>query len=772
MIEFLDFDESLALYLTGTSHLHHLLCAQGGWRTLHIHTQQYFACIDHWPRLLLQKLTGLRSLRIGVSSVYRPMPMMKLGPQDIFSLSRFLTDLELDFMDWLEDDSIEHLPPSLTRLWLPFNTGISHKGLAHLPKTLLALNLKCNRNVTDANLLPRQLCHYVAHPLALLPCDSTFNGLPPFLERLDIKAPVGIREDADWTVFDISSLKAPLLRHLTLEVTNDISDTSIERERTHIWHFPPQLEVLCLSGTGCSNLVHQSIPSLPQTLTKLKLSFDYAIYLDWSDQDLTHLPRGLKHLEIFPTPRKQGIMHSQTDYVRYRLPGTSLKAALDSRNLFYSGSSSVPVEGLSIECFPIVPRTLHTLRIEVLRAPDGIYRTQRERLYHPIELKLEILPETFDLSMETLLQSLPATITCLWSYIAYREESEEPIQIFALRYALPPLLRSYSGIIPPIHQKVAFNPTTDVVPYESRLENVLYAYENTSFHKPIAAIAWDGNPLTGMTHLKQLKVGWNCPGLIESLFLLRNLTTLDFMYAQITDKDILCLPDGLLSLQINTPPPGMITDQMIPALPHDLLRLSLISTDVLGDVFPFPKKLTSLCLKTYFEKSKSKPRGYIVPLLPPYLVTVSLKSDRLFNDESFLNLPSRLSKFEASNLNGQFFEHMPRSLIEIKVVSGHVFDEHVRCLPRGLKIFQGSETGSELSDRSAADWPRSLSTLTLNIQNLSDKGLKELPREMLIVSLPAARYTTCTQPNEVDDLIGTHWRVARIGIQMELDLAR
>ena len=778
VMDYLEFDDSLAIYLTGSSPLLHLLCANGGWRVLHIHPAHYFGCISRWPRLLLGKLSGLRSLHISPSSPARLLPLLKPDLHNIFSLSRLLTDLELGFVEALGDDSILHLPASLTRLWLPFNTRISHQGLAKLPKGLLALNLHRNRLVTDANLLPRQICHYVGHPSVMTPCLSTFKGLPPFLDRLEL-----IRPGADdrekgtatpWTVFDISSLNAPYLRHLHLEVVADLSISSNDREKTHKWSFPPLLETLRLSGGGCSNLVHPCIPALPSSLTKLKMTSNTTVSLDWTDEDMALLPRTLKHLELFPTAQRRQTFIFKGETFRFRARHSGLKAALDSQELLYSGAPSDAPVGLSVACFSLIPRCMHTLRIEILGVPTKTWNEQFLRNNSPDRLRSDMLSADMDLSMEEYMQCLPPSITCLWAYQCIGPPKRSSIRIAALRYSLPLHLRSYLGSISPYDSTHLKEPLTGNSSYtklpklhSTRLETILHCSED---HTLGTFVPWETNQLLWSDGLQKLRLSRGFKGSFGDLTRLVNLTHLELQNVHIQDEDFLCLPNSLVSLKVHAPrSKGVLTDQLIPALPQDLTHLQLDNVSVIGDLFPLPPKLiTYHCTysQDVFYNQKSAPRGPIVPLLPRFVTTLLLKSTAVYGDDSFMSLPNTLTRLEVKHLNGRTFPYLPRSLLEIESYTGDAFDEDIAGLPRGLMSFKGPYLGHDLSDHSAPDWPRRLYRLQLAVTNFSDEGLKQLPRGLVEVYLVAARYTTCRHPADVDLLLGTRWKSVRIGTQM------
>lgn len=751
---FLEFDDVLALWLGGSVALQHLLGARGGWRVLHILQDHFFGCIHRWPRLLVQELKGLRSFRLSPSNPDRLLPLLKPSHDDIASLSRFLTDIELGFVEALSDESVPHFPSSLTRLSLPFNRRISAKGLAKLPESLSALNLQRSMLITQASELPRQLSVFVGNSAAFKP-ESSWTGLPPLLEHLELVNPKHAL--STWTVFDISKLEAPYLRHLLLPVR--IVRDSVAIERDHVWKFPPCLETLALYHTGCSNFTHRAVSSLPPTLTSLRLSTPRFLILDWTNDTIALLPRSLLRLNIKAYPENS----SPPMAFGFRAQGSKLSDSMASlEGEFQSASGITPL------CFKDLPRSLTDFKITLLKVSLMDVSSQMERIATEYSFKL---PRDFSATLEENMLLLPPNLTRFDTILSPDCKKQHATRLAVSSHCLPPKLRQYSGYI--AANEFSTRPITEPS------VNAPFAFEEVAYRPIQAPIGSDTcvlfPPRIDAESIAKLQGLWS-----ESLVRLRfspsspgNLkllprSRLTFLYlenATIDDRSILDLPETLTHLVLESPQ-GIITDEMLPALPLDLTTLEISGArELRGDIYPFPRKLTSLVLMSHYKKRNAKSGGLFIPKLPPYLTSLHLFSP-LASDETFAQLPPNLTELKTGALNGHFFAALPRTLLNLEFRSGIAFDDAIDDLPRGLKVFLARYCGEDLTDYSCASWPPLLHTLSMAASNISDEGIRQLPRSITAIDMRNPQYTSCATAAEVSELLGPRWQKALIGRRM------
>lgn len=777
VLHFLGFDDVLALWLTGSVSLQLLLGSRGGWRVLEVLPEHFYGCIDCWPRLLLPELKGLRSLRINPSGHRRLLPLLKPRLLDLSSLSRFLTVFELGFVDAISDDSLDAFPPCLTRLWLPYNTQISHQGLLKLPRSLIILNLSSNRIIQDASKLPRDLCHYVAHPYALIPCETTFTGLPSALERLDITYADKIRNtDTPWTVFDISGFQTPGLRHLSLTVK--IVLECADKELSHAWNFPPNLEALILYGDGCSHLSSSSIPHMPQSLTKLKLQPHRFASIDWSDKAISLLPRSLLHFIYMPSNKSDVLQKSiMYQHFCYRPAGVNYESTRRNPNIDLTG-------GLTMESFALLPRQLLTLRA-FFKITSVIFQWQ---IYHPNLTRLAAHVPPYEPVVEDHMLTLPQSLSCLIIFFIRSDQQDHyrPVPIVAQQYSLPPNLKQFNGIIAKrgLDSPGQSEISGGRIPCFETLESISFEhspYDDFYTTFPVTSGSIDDVIIhqhlrpQGMWGKNTRKMRICSSGPTLALLPKVMLTTLRINNSNLCDKDFLFLPDSLTDLSIRGPH-GLVTDQCIPALPHDLLHLEFDATHVRGDVYPLPYKLQSFIMNhskvhktgsTFFSKDRPLESFKLANCLTSFKILYNMLPDSVF-----LHLPSRITKISVRNINGFVFSSLPRSLLILDGTTGDAFDDDIECLPRGLIHFSVSNLGSDLTDDSCGSWPPRLEYLSFGAWNLSDHGISQLPRTLQHLYARSTRYTTCTSLSDVNRLLGPHWKQAHIGILMQAPISR
>lgn len=678
------------------------------------------------------------------------MPLLKPSNQDLASLSRFLTNLELSFVEAFSDDSLPHLPPSLTRLWLPFNRRISPKGLAKLPQSLISLNLERNELITQASELPRQLSAYVGNAQALCPPNAS-TGLPPLLELLELKTV--LRNQSPWDVFDISKLDAPYLRHLILAV--HMVHANVEPERDHVWKFPPCLETLTLRHSGCSNFTHRAVSSLPPTLTSLCLSAHHSMFIDWTDNTIPLLPRSLLRLKIKIHPSEL----STPPLIFGFRPYGSKMLDVNSNTYTFSNSSI----GLTHTCFKDLPRGLKDFQIPHLKAslPDISNQVDRAANKNHFEGATD-----FSAALEESMLLLPPTLTRFETILSADSLRQYVARISAPRHCLPPKIRRFHGNIP---AGDCSSPDDKLELSSLRFGNVTYTAISTFKETGVLFAPL----LDSQAKMAKLQGLWTeslesltfSPQYAECLKLLprSRLTYLNLDNSRVNDKSMLDLPDTLRHLVLAAAQ-GIITDEMIPALPLDLSTLEILGTrELRGDVYPFPRKLTSLSFSSFF-KAASRSKQYL-PKWSPYLTKLSIYTS-LSTDETFMSLPPHLTELKLRSLNGSAFAYLPRTLLILDFSSGVAFDDNIADLPRGLRVYKARGSGEDLTDYSCSCWPPLLHTLANAATNISDEGIRQLPRSITSLEMRNPIYTTCASRYDVDELLGPSWKMALIGRRM------
>lgn len=236
-------------------------------------------------------------------------------------LPRTLVRLDAEYQSDLTEALVEHLPPRLTELWISLVNLERDESVARLPRSLIRLSmLSCSFSQVEH--LPQQLkvlkltnARFVHQKrVAKLPPDlKTFSCdmmtefhpacLPSSITDLDIAADdiddasaahyppqltfLSLRGGAISNSF-LANLNTPSLTNFSY-----VSATTTQHQLTDqgLALLPPTLKRLHLNSrtitSACASL-------LPRALTELKLDQSR----EWKDQDVQHLPRGLKELYI------------------------------------------------------------------------------------------------------------------------------------------------------------------------------------------------------------------------------------------------------------------------------------------------------------------------------------------------------------------------------------------------------------------------------------------------------------------------------------------
>jgi hypothetical protein len=218
------------------------------------------------------------------------------------------------------------------------------------------------------------------------------------------------------------------------------------------------------------------------------------------------------------------------------------------------------------------------------------------------------------------------------------------------------------------------------------------------------------------------------------------------------DSHMLCLPDSLTQLDLSQAPqvPSHLTDECVPALPHDLVSLSFDgATRIRGDKYHWPAKLTRLHLNCL-----GLPLAHhIVPLVPHWATYLEYCGYNLRDDLFSRVLPPFLTQLlilTETQLTGAFFALLPDTLTHIRVDHISLQDKDIGSLPRYLKRFQSSKGGDFLTDNSAPCWPPLLQSLCHTGSLYTREALRALPRSLKVLVLPKAKLI---DPNCCQELL-------------------
>lgn len=230
-----------------------------------------------------------------------------------------------------------------------------------------------------------------------------------------------------------------------------------------------------------------------------------------------------------------------------------------------------------------------------------------------------------------------------------------------------------------------------------------------------ADIAWRHFPST-LLHL-YFAGGWDASITVPAEDLPPKLITLELSYSTFVIDDVSRLPQTLTTLSIDH---SKMPSEALEKLPSGLKKLKIIiqSTCFSGDsLIPFlPRSLLELSIQKrspFYTQPPSTAQVQFtdesIALLPPHLLSLSLKG--------------------VNTISGRCFAHLPSGLTTLNLPSiPDVQDEHIALLPRFINhlCLDGC---SDLTDACAKFLPRGMETLSLaKSKHFSFSCLPDLPR--------------------------------------------
>ena len=786
LVDYLDLFEVLSLWITGSLLIRQRLGAQGGWKNfcvLPMAAGLESVPLLQWPRCLLPQLSGLCRLHLYPPHPKVILPLLRPAAENLAQLPNGLVDLELGFVDCLDDHHLPSLPLTLTRLALPLNNSISHSGLAHLPPGLETLELGSNRRLSDPSFLPRNLLYFTGNSESFVPSETTFTGFPPDLIALKLQS--SRRLPIHWNMPDLSgfsnlgSLEALSIRPIYS------SNPTLEHPQ-----FPPQLTSLELIGNPAID--GESLSRLPRSLLTLKLLFLMKVDLSWERQWIMRLPMSLTDLQVMPADFEDLAEH------------------LSSPTTHFPCRCTLPSD-----CIAYMPPGLKTLRLMALTVPPGTLSTQGGQLpWIPMTLS-----QNATAVLDTDAAHLPQqSLTDL--YIKLQQESTWHANVFPSLHLLPPGLVRFTASSFSLDNIPEFDPrrTSSSIADPSLYPASFAPIENdpANFQFPILprnlTSVCIGSDVVGdllkpapVVVSTVTKSEWS-RRLLDKLWKeinvqLPNLHTLGLssfpskhipllksmrltkltLYScvpSLQDKDVLDLPDSLTALEVNA---SNLTDECVPALPKDLVYFSVGSPHkIQGDLYPWPLKLKSLKLgelnSQYIHSSDYVARNASTALMYiPHLITDLTMESPFASDRNFIRPPATSSSTFNSNTSSSssifskvlswrpwnrtnwdmklppfltrlcipFSRHissaiihmLPNTMCDIRIAYIQLEDEDVQYLPRGLRVFSAERGCNDLGDPSASDWPPLLETLIVKGTLFTNDGVRKLPRTLQTLQL-------------------------------------
>lgn len=664
---------------------------------------EYLPYLTTWPRSSLPLLQGLISFRLCPPNTKQWLPNLRPSIEDLALLPRGLATLELNFVDGLYDDSVAVLPAGLTSLLLPRNTMISNAGLSRLPKLITELNLASNFKIDSAH-LPRQVVTFTGNLAAFPPQNDVVEGFPPTLTNLHLFAREELHaKKSRWTWESLPLLSAlPALAELKMTLIKQEVQESYKE-----FKLPPTLTSLEVRGDVGPFKRYQDLHVLPPGLVSISLKFQERVLFAWSDEDFMSLPRTLTCVNL-----------------------------LNAYNQFRAVN---PGAGVTLNHLQYLPPFLKTYHIFPIEIPDNI---KQQVMAVGVSQRHKKMYEMWAQFALFLPHSLTSLRLCLSEKVPYRYP---PMEL------LPPNIRFFSAYTQELSHGTSQEEENNVKLRKPLPPKNLHALSLAFSHRQIFPVQTLHIELSGRDATKNLD-NWPleqyCPNLqyFDSYWLKDMLKRLPptltwvSLHEQgsndttLTDKDILDLPDGVRTLQIRKA--NMLTDQCLPALPHDLTSLHLSSNQVTGTLFPFPSKLMSLSLGQRVDASRDS--TYLLKL-PPYLTELALSNPNTVN-ETLMDLPKHLTSLcliETTRLTGEMLKHLPNTLLKLDVHNVDMNDYDVISLPRALRYFYNLRGAAGVSDDSAADWPPMLEILQIASTLMTDRSFCALPRSLTILTLQA-----------------------------------
>lgn len=200
----------------------------------------------------------------------------------------------------------------------------------------------------------------------------------------------------------------------------------------------------------------------------------------------------------------------------------------------------------------------------------------------------------------------------------------------------------------------------------------------------------------------------------------------------IVDAAVLELPHGLKTLTCSFP--SDLTDECIPALPHELTSLTLLeSCQLTLTKYPLPASLRSLSI--------AESPAVDFSLLPKNLTC--FHTDSALEDDSILTLPASITELRLPNTDATNFilPYLHPQLYHLELHSIILYEDDIPRLPRFLKVLKITRCPS-ITDFCLLQLPCLLSTLHISGEYISDAGIAHLPRSITALGLPKSTLLT------------------------------
>jgi hypothetical protein len=265
----------------------------------------------------------------------------------------------------------------------------------------------------------------------------------------------------------------------------------------------------------------------------------------------------------------------------------------------------------------------------------------------------------------------------------------------------------------------------------SMLSNSIHSSSNSSNTMQLGTLL---DPLRGQRVCQLLRLSHFNFTAEHLHFLPSSLTALEIHpMGKLYDNDILKLPASLTDLKIYDYD-ATLTDECLPAMPLDLVRLTLLYTNrIRGNIYPFPKKLQVIKLGKHIEMI----RNY-QPIFPHWTTELSL-STTYINDDTFAHgFPPFLTSLKIPSetlLSREIVPKFPQTLIHLDIPHLELYDQDVILLPRGMRTFEASKACHDLSEASCKDWPPLLEKLDISGELFTNAAIKALPRSLQVLRL-------------------------------------
>jgi hypothetical protein len=306
--------------------------------------------------------------------------------------------------------------------------------------------------------------------------------------------------------------------------------------------------------------------------------------------------------------------------------------------------------------------------------------------------------------------------------------------------------------LPPLMTAVCNNSSLDIAAVtcsELRFPGPFWFHSSHSFSN-LRTLIWSYLNFTVERREVPLATYWSQGGtgrcacdMIQALP--RQLTYLDINMTHFEDEDVMLLPDSLTDLRLNVTP-FRLSDECLPALPHGLTSLSIISPHAIqGNIYPWPKKLLHLSLSKVgiwgIYSSIKRAAEFFQPKFPKYLQTLQLSCPNLSNFLFLHATPSFLTHLILQSdclITASIFPMLPETLVRFEHPNLEFYDEDVRHLPRSLRQFYSPNSGVYVTDDSSSEWPPLLREIHIKGCLFTNEGIKKLPKTIEKLFLPHA----------------------------------